>query len=127
MILVSSNAASLGTTIVEKLSHVHGNSIQSIEIAPNLAGSVGSLAEIVISSDKYLNDNAAGIVIFTSGTTGKPKGAVLRILFCMCYPFIMSLDWLSIFFLSSWPALALSSKVVASIRNGRGRDGVRVV
>jgi malonyl-CoA/methylmalonyl-CoA synthetase len=36
------------------------------------------LEDIVVSSDGYLNDNAAGVVIFTSGTTGKPKGAVLR-------------------------------------------------
>ncbi len=33
---------------------------------------------VVISSDRYLDDNAAGVVIFTSGTTGKPKGSVLR-------------------------------------------------
>lgn len=35
-------------------------------------------SQVVISSDRYLDDNAAGAVIFTSGTTGKPKGAVLR-------------------------------------------------
>ncbi|KAK5171985.1 uncharacterized protein LTR77_003622 [Saxophila tyrrhenica] len=34
--------------------------------------------DIVISCDRYLDDNTAGVVIFTSGTTGKPKGSVLR-------------------------------------------------
>ncbi|KAJ9607076.1 hypothetical protein H2200_008148 [Cladophialophora chaetospira] len=31
-----------------------------------------------ISSNKYLDPNAPGVVIFTSGTTGPPKGAVLK-------------------------------------------------
>ena len=34
--------------------------------------------EIVISTDPYLDDNAPGVVIFTSGTTGPPKGSVMR-------------------------------------------------
>ncbi|KAK4891844.1 hypothetical protein LTR27_009543 [Elasticomyces elasticus] len=34
--------------------------------------------DLVISSDRSLDHNAAGIVIFTSGTAGRPKGAVLR-------------------------------------------------
>jgi len=78
MVLVSSSAAGLGTAIVEKLSRLHSTSIQIIEIGPNLSGPLNALADIVISSDKYLDENSAGIVIFTSGTTGKPKGAVLR-------------------------------------------------
>ena len=35
-------------------------------------------SDIVISSDLYLSDNAPGLVIFTSGTTGPPKAAVKR-------------------------------------------------
>ncbi|KAK5110251.1 hypothetical protein LTR62_006104 [Meristemomyces frigidus] len=35
-------------------------------------------AEIKISSDPPLSDAAPGVVIFTSGTTGPPKGAVMR-------------------------------------------------
>ena len=36
------------------------------------------LKDILISSNKYIDPNGAGVVIFTSGTTGPPKGAVLR-------------------------------------------------
>ncbi|TKA32419.1 hypothetical protein B0A50_01525 [Salinomyces thailandicus] len=34
--------------------------------------------ELVTSSDLYLNDNDPAVVIFTSGTTGPPKGSVMR-------------------------------------------------
>lgn len=37
--------------------------------------------EIVVSSDRCLDDNAPALVIFTSGTTGRPKGCVLRRLY----------------------------------------------
>lgn len=33
---------------------------------------------MLISASRYLSDNSAGVVIFTSGTTGPPKGAVMR-------------------------------------------------
>lgn len=35
-------------------------------------------SDIIISSNHTLDDNSAGVVIFTSGTTGRPKGSVLR-------------------------------------------------
>ncbi|KAK5444354.1 hypothetical protein LTS15_010469 [Exophiala xenobiotica] len=35
------------------------------------------LASIKISSNRFLDPNSPGVVIFTSGTTGPPKGAVL--------------------------------------------------
>jgi malonyl-CoA/methylmalonyl-CoA synthetase len=37
-----------------------------------------SLVDIKLSSNKYLDPNGPGIVIFTSGTTGPPKGAVIK-------------------------------------------------
>lgn len=47
--------------------------IQSFEEGPEIA-----LADIKISSNLYHDPNGPGIVIFTSGTTGPPKGAVLK-------------------------------------------------
>lgn len=47
--------------------------INSIEREPPVP-----LDTIKISSNRYQDPNAPGVVIFTSGTTGPPKGAVLR-------------------------------------------------
>lgn len=49
-----------------------------VEIQPFICKSPLKPAEIVISSDLYLDDNEPGLVIFTSGTTGPPKAAVKR-------------------------------------------------
>lgn len=50
----------------------------NIAIAPSVFSPLLVPSEIKLSSDRYLDDNAAGCVIFTSGTSGKPKGAVMR-------------------------------------------------
>lgn len=52
------------------------------DVLPNLpAQPTWRAEEIVVSSDRCQDDNGPGLVIFTSGTTGRPKGCVLRRLY----------------------------------------------
>ena len=76
MILYSSAARSLGTSVEHFINEENKMSIDSMEIAPHLSQISILPKDIVISSDRFLNDNGAGLIIFTSGTTGPPKGAV---------------------------------------------------
>ncbi|UPX16767.1 uncharacterized protein EKO05_0007153 [Ascochyta rabiei] len=53
--------------------HFRGVPIGSCTYAPRLFPSA-----LLISSDRALEENAPGVVIFTSGTTGPPKGAIMQ-------------------------------------------------
>lgn len=79
-LLVSDGALRLGLS-VEKL--VKDGDAQSrfvcIPVAPSLHNTPMRPAEIIVSSDAYLNDNAAGVVMFTSGTNGPPKVRIRRV------------------------------------------------
>jgi malonyl-CoA/methylmalonyl-CoA synthetase len=78
-VLVSPDALRLGVAL-EKL--VKQQDVRSyltcIPVEPCLWTTPLSPEEIIISADLYLDDNAPGVVIFTSGTTGPPKGSVMR-------------------------------------------------
>lgn len=53
-----------------------------VEILPYLPATPRWKAEeLVVDSSRCLDDNAPALVIFTSGTTGRPKGCVLRRLY----------------------------------------------
>ncbi|KAK5715566.1 hypothetical protein LTR15_010211 [Elasticomyces elasticus] len=78
-VLVSKGALRLGLAL-EKL--VKGRDAMSefscIPVAPSTFTPQLHPSEMITSSDLYLSDNAPGVVIFTSGTTGPPKGSVMR-------------------------------------------------
>jgi malonyl-CoA/methylmalonyl-CoA synthetase len=78
-VLVSSDALRLGLQLEKLVKHEDPRSTFScIPVAPCTWMHPLSPEDIVISTDLYLDDNAPGIVIFTSGTTGPPKGSVMR-------------------------------------------------
>ncbi|KAL2067354.1 hypothetical protein VTL71DRAFT_1779 [Oculimacula yallundae] len=77
-ILTSGSSSELGTAISDYVKKHHSQIVQTVSVQPNLPQSSLSHGCMVISSNQYLSDNSAGLVIFTSGTTGPPKGAVMR-------------------------------------------------
>jgi malonyl-CoA/methylmalonyl-CoA synthetase len=71
-------ATSLGEDVVTKAKSDNPDLI-GISILPNLPVVPSRTpADISMSSDAPLDDRAPGVVIFTSGTTGRPKGVVHR-------------------------------------------------
>jgi malonyl-CoA/methylmalonyl-CoA synthetase len=77
LILVSSEAILLGKAIQKHVAKEVG--VGLLEILPNIPKQpTYSPLEISISSNRPIDESAPGLVIFTSGTTGRPKGAVMR-------------------------------------------------
>lgn len=77
--LLHSSLAASQAAELEKLVYQSGNeSFQRFSIAPSCFSAVVDPNTVFISSDRCLDPNNAGVVIFTSGTTGPPKGAVMR-------------------------------------------------
>jgi malonyl-CoA/methylmalonyl-CoA synthetase len=78
-VLVSSDALRLGLQLEKLVKHEDPwSTFSCIPVAPCTWMHPLGPEDIVISTDLYLDDNAPGIVIFTSGTTGPPKGSVMR-------------------------------------------------
>ncbi|OAP61661.1 hypothetical protein AYL99_03864 [Fonsecaea erecta] len=80
-VLTASNLSQQGSALEATIrSQRQGTSLpfRRILIAPSLRSHSLRPHDITTSSDRYPDDNAAGYVIFTSGTTGPPKGACHR-------------------------------------------------
>ncbi|KAK0257973.1 hypothetical protein LTR35_007447 [Friedmanniomyces endolithicus] len=78
-VLVSKGALRLGVAL-EKLIKERDpmSTFNCIPVASSTFSSQLHPRLLVTSSDLFLSDNAPGVVIFTSGTTGPPKGSVMR-------------------------------------------------
>ncbi|KAL6925377.1 hypothetical protein FSST1_002651 [Fusarium sambucinum] len=77
----SQQVAILSSTVATKLAQESSQQcgIAQISIPPNLPRTTRfEPSEISLSSNPPQDPSAPGVVIFTSGTTGKPKGVVLR-------------------------------------------------
>lgn len=78
-VLCSSDAVQLGSdleTLVQK--NEPSTSFRHVPITPSTNQPLLHPTSMLMSSDRYLDDSEPGVVIFTSGTSGPPKGAVMR-------------------------------------------------
>jgi malonyl-CoA/methylmalonyl-CoA synthetase len=77
-ILLSSSATDLGHSLARTICTSTNPDFRCFAISSSLFAPTLAPLDFILSSDKYLDDNAPGVVIFTSGTTGPPKGSVMR-------------------------------------------------
>jgi malonyl-CoA/methylmalonyl-CoA synthetase len=77
-ILAGSGALELGHGLERITKESRDENFPCIPIKPYLNTRCLSIADIYISTNGTPDENAPGVVIFTSGTTGPPKGAVMR-------------------------------------------------
>lgn len=77
-IMVASSASELGSSLVQEIRSTTNKDFVAVPMRAYEDGQYIDPKSIVVSSNRYVDLNAPGIVIFTSGTTGPPKGAVLR-------------------------------------------------
>lgn len=84
LLLVASSYADLGNAINQKMRAASGSgpaeasSYTAFEVLPFIGKPVMAVADIKISMDHVLDGQAPGLIIFTSGTSGPPKGAVKK-------------------------------------------------
>lgn len=75
-VLVADRCLELGSGLEEAIQN--RPEFQSIRIRPHLMQPCMKPDDFQVSSDRYVDLNKSGYVIFTSGTTGPPKGGVKR-------------------------------------------------
>jgi malonyl-CoA/methylmalonyl-CoA synthetase len=77
-VLVADRCIKLGDELREVMQFPSEGAFKSIRIRPYLMQKCLRSSDFEISSDSYTDLNQSAYVIFTSGTTGPPKGAVKR-------------------------------------------------
>jgi malonyl-CoA/methylmalonyl-CoA synthetase len=78
LVLVSSLEVKKYCYLEKRIASTSNEHFRSVPIEPCTYTPTLNVTDILISSDGVLDGNAPGVVIFTSGTTGPPKGAVMR-------------------------------------------------
>ncbi|KAH6875180.1 hypothetical protein BKA58DRAFT_454024 [Alternaria rosae] len=78
LVLASSSNMKKCRDLEIRIASMSNKSFQAVVIQPPNARPTLKAGEIIISSDRTMDENAPAVVIFTSGTTGPPKGAVMR-------------------------------------------------
>jgi len=77
-VLSDSRCAKLGNDLSKEVSNTFNPTFFNIDIGPLIKQPPMQPKDIHISADWFLDYNAGGIAIFTSGTTGPPKGTLRR-------------------------------------------------
>lgn len=76
-VLMADRCIKLGQGLKEVIRQ-NKHTFEAIEISPHLINPPMEPADFQVSSDRYMDLNKPGYVMFTSGTTGPPKGGVKR-------------------------------------------------
>jgi malonyl-CoA/methylmalonyl-CoA synthetase len=77
-VLVADRCGELGIELEHEMKEPAGRNFKCIQIRPHIMRPCLQPKKIEVSSDTYLDLNQSAYVIFTSGTTGPPKGGVKR-------------------------------------------------
>jgi len=77
-VVTAANCTKLAKDLQSAMAKSSGHDFHCIQVTEHLMQPPLRPDELVISSDAYLDINKPGLIIFTSGTTGPPKGAVKR-------------------------------------------------
>ena len=77
-VIVAAKCVELGNELQQAITAPSGIAFPCIQVTEHLMRPPLRPEQLIISSDAYLDINKSGLIVFTSGTTGPPKGAVKR-------------------------------------------------